>query len=229
MFQKAARRMFSHIVPLIFVNGPQPICGTGTIVNRHGLILTADHVVPAETGRTLLAGRNLIDQPPPMFLVQFSPYRRFPEHDLALIEVSQLPMDQINKPVEFSFQKLSYGHPLGSFGFPQPLVTVEQIQQAGGSAPNLIVGMTLRFKSYFVAGIDDVDQREPGPWKSLSYMLDSFAYGGHSGGPVFDSEGRVVAVMSKMHLHQRGQYEISYCYAKSVANIINELRSLQAG
>jgi len=83
----------------------------------------------------------------------------------------------------------------------------------------------LQFKSDFISAPD------PDPPK-IAYTLDSFSYSGHSGGLVFDIDGRIIGVMSQTRLHPNQedgrQLEISYCIVTSVANIEKEVKSLAA-
>ena len=142
---------------------------------------------------------------------------RFQEHDLALIHIPNLPLDELEKPMDFLFENLKFGHSVGSFGHPVP-----RISQEGDTKKRFInINIALRFKSYFIAGSAALSGT------SKAYTLDSFAYGGHSGGPVFDSEGRIFGVMVQTELHQESGYEISFCTAVDLSNIQSELIQAQ--
>ena len=221
MFQDAADKVFPHVVALMFTTGPDVSCGTGTIVNSLGYILTANHVVPEKPGFILLAARNFRGMAPGVYQTAFEIIARFPKHDLIIIKCPQLSVKDIDRTINFSWERLSYGVSLGSFGYPQPHFETNRKNEVGAPLTEINVKMDLHFKSYFIAGSGSGT-----PPHSLSYKLDSFAYGGHSGGPVFDVTGKVVAVMSATHLHHKGRYEISYCEAKSVLNIRGELEKV---
>jgi hypothetical protein len=230
MFQDAAYYVMPYVVPLFFFKGPDFCCGTGTIIDPSGLILTANHLVPSDPAFSLFAGRNYSSKAPPEILnTDFEVVKRFDIYDLALIRCPQLPLKDIKAPINFLVDLLSYGHPLGSFGYPQPPSNVDRKIVSGRMKVLTNTVMILRFKSYYVAGVGrpNLNQNSPGPRTVISYELDSFAYGGHSGGPVFDSAGNVVAVMSNTFLHKLGQYEISYCEAVAIKNIATELDSFK--
>ena len=222
MFQRSCREIFPYVVGLIFINQKEKIscCGTGTIVNPRGLILTANHVLKG-SGWGMMANRNFIGRVPGTFGGSYQLVAKFPEHDLALIHIPNLPLDGLKKPMDWLFTDLRYGQPVGSFGYPAPKVDVDFILQKDGSVAELhSIEMALRFKSYFIAG----------PYlapPSKTYTLDSFAYGGHSGGPVFDREGRLFGVMVQTELSREKGYEISYCTAVALSNIQSELVQAQ--
>ena len=189
--------------------------GTGTIINQRGLILTANHVLK-DASWGMRAIRNFVARPPEFFEGPYQTVGRFPEHDLALIHIPNLSLDELKKPMDWRFADLGYGSPVGSFGYPDP-----KISKKGSKARVIIdINMILRFKSYFIAGLD---RSSP----STTYTLDSFAYGGHSGGPVFDREGRIFGVIIETELHMKKGYEISYCRAAALSNIQSELIQAQ--
>ena len=218
MFEKSCRKLFPYVVGLAFhkqqseKEPPQISVGTGTIINQQGLILTANHVLK-DASWDMKAARNFVAPRPPKFFK--GPYQtvgRFPEHDLALIHIPNLSLDGLKKPMDWLFSGLVYGSPVGSFGYPDP-----RISQKG---TDLLIDMILRFKSYFIAGLDRLPP-------STTYTLDSFAYGGHSGGPVFDREGQIFGVIIETELHIKKGYEISYCRAADLSNIQSELIQAQ--
>ena len=169
----------------------------------------------------MMANRNFVDRAPDSFGCSYQLVAEFTEHDLALIHIPNLPLDGLKKPMEWLFTDLRYGQPVGSFGYPEPKISADIIPQKDGSVATLhSIEMFLRFKSYFIAGPD------PSP-PSKTYTLDSFAYGGHSGGSVFDREGRLFGGMVQTELRQEKGYEISYCTAAALSNIQSELVQAQ--
>ena len=208
-----------YVVGLVFVNQKKPPgvwSGTGTIINPRGLILTANHVLKDEDWK-LMAVRNFVGRGPNIFVGNYQLVEGFPEHDLALIYIPNLSLDGLKKPMDWLFADLQYGHPVGSFGYPVPKIS----QKANRAGRAVDIEITLRFKSYFIAGSNN---RPP---LSKTYTLDSFTYGGHSGGPVFDREGRLFGVMVQTELRREKGYEISYCTAVALSNIQSELVQAQ--
>ena len=195
---------------------PKGGIGTGTIISPGGLILTADHVLRAESD-DIMVGRNFVGRVPECLSLRYQSVARFPEHDLALIHIPSLPLDDVTTPIRWQFSRLGYGSPVGSFGYPHSQLEWSVAQH---SPPLLSVTMILRFKSYFISGFS------PGP-PSKTYSLDSFAYGGHSGGPVFDTEARVFGVMVQANLDRARGYEVSFCEAVALSNIQSELVNIQ--
>ena len=192
--------------------------GTGTIINNKGIVLTASHVLQSASGESLV-GINLIGKPPVCKSFAYREICRFPEHDLVIVQFDGLHLNTIRKPPQFLFRDLEYGHQVGSFGYPIPEVEISHPPNLDG--PLVSVTMTLRFKSYFVAS------RFPGT-PSVFYSLDSFAYGGHSGGPVFIWNGKICAVMVRTNLEPRNRYEVSFCEAVALSNIKSDLQSILA-
>jgi len=230
VFRLAAERVHARVVALGFHSGAGMSSGTGTMITDRGLILTANHVIPEAAGYALVAGRNYSDDRVPLMQpTRFEVVERYPEFDLALMRCQDLPLDGVGEPVEFQFDRLHPGTALGSFGYPQPILKREDRLVGGKPRPLISVIMYLKFKSYFVAGVGRPDfDVDAGPHQFVTYQLDSFAYGGHSGGPVFDVDGRIVAVMSLSYLKEPGGYEVSYCDAVGVENIRDELATATA-
>ena len=163
-----------------------------------------------------MAIRNFVGRPAGISEGSYQLVEGFPEHDLALIHIPKLSLDGLKKPMDWLFADLEYGHPVGSFGYPAPKFSQEATMTGQLVHTDVHTEMTLRFKSYFIAG-----PRRPPP--SKTYTLDSFTYGGHSGGPVFDREGMLFGVMVETELRQGKGYEISYCTAVALSNIQSEL------
>ena len=117
-----------YVVGLVFTHQKKLgwSCGTGTIINPRGLILTADHVLKGE-GWGMIASRNFLTRVPESFNCSYQLVASFPEHDLALIHIPNLPLDDLKKPMDWLFTDLGYGHPAGSFGYPVPKVDVDDI------------------------------------------------------------------------------------------------------
>ena len=219
MFQSASWKIMPYVVGLVVPSQGSPGelgIGTGTIINRRGLILTADHVLEGTSGDVVVS-RNFIGRVPECFNLRYQSVARFPAHDLALIYIPNLPLDDVNQPMEWLFSDLRYGCPVGSFGHPAPQVERSTVHH---SQTLIDITLILRFKSYFIAGFS------PNP-PSTSYTLDSFAYGGHSGGPVFDEEGRIFSVMVRANLDQTRGHVISFCEAAALSNIRSELVDAQ--
>ena len=218
MFQRPCRRINPYVVGLVFMHKKNPpgVCyGTGTIINPRGLILTANHVL-RDDDWILMATRNFVDRAPEIFECSYQTVERFLEHDLALIHIPNLSLDGLKKPMDWLFADLQYGHSVGSFGYPEAKIN----QKTTGARQLVDIKIALRFKSYFIAG-----SNLPPP--SKTYTLDSFAYGGHSGGPVFDREGRLFGVMIQTELRREKGYEISYCTSAALSNIQSELVQAQ--
>ena len=201
---------------------PKTGIGTGTIINRRGLILTASHVIQGEAGFIVVA-RNYMDRLPESLNLQYRLVERYPSHDLALIHVPGLPLDGVDVPSTFRFEGLGYGEPVGSFGFPAATYDVSQSHSLDSTLVSIT--LTLRFKSYFISSSFPGPPPEEGP-PSKFYSLDSFAYGGHSGGPVFDADGNIFAVMVQSNVEQGNH--ISFCEAACLSNIRKSLLHYQA-
>ena len=220
MFKRACRIIKPYVVGLTFFNQStlEYSVGTGTIINPEGLILTADHVLK-DSGWGLMANRNFTDCGPKIFKGGYQAVRKFPEHDLALIHIPNVSLDGLKGPLDCLFTDLESGEQVGSFGYPEPKFSADAIPPKANNAANIVnmdINITLRFKSYFIAGATK-------PLHSKTYTLDSFAYGGHSGGPVFDTKGRLFGVMVRTELRQGKGYEISFCTAAALSNIQTEL------
>ena len=213
MFQRSSREIMPYVVGLFSHGGG---LGTGTIISPKGLILTADHVLTGASGEVTVC-RNFVGRVGECFNLRYQSVARFPEHDLALIHIPSLPLDDVETPIRWRFSGLWYGSPVGSFGYPHSQFEWSVAQH---SPPLLSVTMILRFKSYFISGFS------PDP-PSKTYSLDSFAYGGHSGGPVFDIEGRVFGVMVRANLDRARSYEVSFCEVVALSNIQSELVNIQ--
>lgn len=220
MFKKACRKIKPYVVGLTFFNQSKPefSVGTGTIINAEGLILTANHVLKDDSW-VLMANRNFTDRGPKIIKGAFQAVGRFPEHDLALIQIPNLSLAGLKEPLDCLFTGLKTGEQVGSFGYPEPRYHADTIPPKTNNSANVVnvdLNITLRFKSYFIAGAVR-------PLQSKTYTLDSFAYGGHSGGPVFDKKGRLFGVMVRTELHREKGYEISFCTAAALSNIQSEL------
>jgi hypothetical protein len=221
-FRSAAEIVYPHIVALCSVpkpyfdvpkENPEFMAGTGMLLGTSNYILTAKHVVPPPNWK-MLVGINPPEKVPEMTWTNFEVSAQFPQHDLAIIRAPELNVSFLERirRLKFSYDIPGYGVPLGSFGYPQPIIEIDSTIRRFG------VGMVLKFKSFYVAAI----HRDP----DTSYIaLDSFAYGGHSGGPVFDFEGKILALIVRRELDTFGKIQISYSQASLLKNIQKELQT----
>ena len=221
----AAQKVFSHVVglascPKLEFNLPEDLpkiqfsTGTGVLLGSSGYVLTAKHVLPP-AGWKLFVAINLPASIPQTILTDFTIATEYPEHDLAILRIAgpEVDLSFLNsiEQLQVSFDTPYYGTPLGSFGYPLPKIKIDSIKHHLG--PDL----ELRFKSFYVAAIND----KVGNTKYI--VLDSFAYSGHSGGPVYDTEGKIIGLIVRSELDKSGQIPISYSHASLLSNIHSDL------
>ena len=216
MFQDSCSEVMVHTIGMVFTHRKRAnfSLGTGTILNSDGIVLTANHVL-RDTSWQMTVSRNFQGRLPECFHCTYELIRRFPEHDLALIRIPDIPLDDLKNPLNISFSRLDYGFPVGSFGHPFP----EIASTSHATATFTDITIILRFKSYFVAGINHVSD-------SKCYVLDSFTYKGHSGGPVFEPEGNLVGVMTRGFRDKSNENAVAFCEASCLTNIQTELETL---
>jgi hypothetical protein len=220
-FKSAADIVYPHVVGIITTSKlvfnlpqeePKFSVGTGLILDQSGLILTAHHVLPTQ-GWKMMVGTNAPNKVPKVGFVDYDVVADFPQHDLAIIKVSgsHLDLSYLSgiRKVKFSYDIPSYGVPLGSFGYPLPRWIMDDATHTLGPE------VDLRFKSFYVSSIFAMPH-------TTYIVMDSFCYGGHSGGPVFDWEGKVLGIVIRTELKER-QTEVSYSHASVMKNIQKEI------
>jgi serine protease Do len=152
-------------------NGHQGV-GSGAIWHADGLIVTNNHVIAGDRRMTTVAERLSVTLPDGRDLPA-TVLARDPEHDLAALRVQAggLPAIALGDS-----QQLQAGQLVLALGFPWGVT--------GGATMGVVIGVG--------AGPEGRDGRE---WLAASLHLRP----GHSGGPMVDTEGRLVGINTMMN------------------------------
>lgn len=144
------------------------ISGAGVLVSNDGHVLTADHVIPKQGIIYLRFG----DGP----LQTATAVERLKTHDLMLIKIQeplQLPLPAKLGVSRSIASKLKEGNKIPVMGIGHPSRLGEQKKYS-------------KFKSDII----ELDSDK-------NIVVNESLYGGHSGGPLFDSDHLVIGIMSK--------------------------------
>ena len=180
MYADAVARITESIFPIFYIQpqgGLVGVCGTGFFVDESGLFLTADHIMTAvPPGSTMYyygKAPDEICEP----AVEIERLASDPAQDLYLGRVARdyLP------PVEISNQAIRPGDSVCLSGYPMAVLAV--------SREGALVGNVRRYwQPTFVI---DATQAVIDGRTYDGYIVQDPCLSGMSGGPVFDTEGKV--------------------------------------
>ena len=160
-------------VTIIHKNGPamtdDNISGAGVLVSAEGHVLTAAHVLPK--GSVVYLRFKFDDQPRMAAIVD-----RLEEHDLALVKTMEVENLPAPARLGVSFSILSD-------------VRADKIIPVHGIGHPAVQGTRQNYKRYN-AEIFEVT-------KDFHFIMNHQLYGGHSGGPIFDDDNRVIGIAHK--------------------------------
>lgn len=184
------------------------------------LIVTNEHVITDDDG-------NLLDD------LRVGPFGGEPEFrevdgaqwnewiDLAVLRV---PASSSAGPVTlWAGDPLSMGTPVASLGFPVPQGREIDDPEAYG-----IWQLTRRLSTGHVSQAEySLTDEDGDKFPEPVYEMNTLIYGGNSGGPCFDREGRVVGVV-KSSLESKNQ-TTAFSYAIRSDHLIKALEALDVG
>ena len=182
MYADAVAKITESIFPIFFIQSDGDRCevgvrGTGFFLNDSGLFLTAEHAIAgAPAGSTLYYYGKVPDEVCDP-AVEIEHVASDPAHDLYLGRVSR---DYL-QPVELSHEPVRPGTSVCLAGYPMPVLSV--------SAEGGVVGSVRRYWQPTFA-IDNT-QVVIGNRRYDGYIVQHPCLVGMSGGPVFDTEGKV--------------------------------------
>jgi S1-C subfamily serine protease len=182
MYADAVAKITQSIFPIFFTRWDRDKCdvgvrGTGFFIDDSGVFLTAEHVIAgAPDGSTMYYYGKVPDevcQP----AVEIEHLASDPAHDLYL---GRVPREYL-QPVEFSDEPVRPGDSICLAGYPMPVLSVS----SGGS----LVGNVRRY--WLPTFAIDTTQVMIGNRTYDGYIVQHSCLVGMSGGPVFDTEGKV--------------------------------------
>jgi S1-C subfamily serine protease len=174
---------------------------SGVVIDRHGVILTNNHVVAGARTLTISFNDGRHTRPVPGQVVGTAA-----ERDLAIIRV-QLD-DLIPVPLGRS-SKLRLGDAVLAIGFPLDL----------GGGPTVTLGI--------VSGLDRTVHADGGPDLEGLLQTDAAINPGNSGGALVDSGGKLVGINT---VAAKGAENIGFAISIDTARpVIEEIRSKPAG
>jgi S1-C subfamily serine protease len=177
MFADAVARISQSIFPIFYVGSDAAgVCGTGFFIDDSGLFLTSEHVMasPPPGSTAYFYGRTPDEV---CAATAFEHVASDPERDLYLGRVAH---DALS-PVELCDEPARPGTSVCLSGYPMAVLGVD--------AASGIVGNVRRYwQPTFV--IDVAEARIDGRTYD-GYIVQDACFSGMSGGPVFDTAGRV--------------------------------------
>jgi len=176
MYADAVARIAESLFPIFYVNPESElagVCGTGFFVSHGGLFLTSEHVMasPPPGATAYYYGRTPDEVCAPL---AFEHVASDPAHDLYAGRVAS------GQPVELADEPVRPGDAVCLSGYPMAVLDV---------GPQGLVGNVRRYwQPTFV--IDATEAVVDGRTYD-GYIVQHACFPGMSGGPVFDTEGRV--------------------------------------
>jgi len=178
MYADAVAKIVGSIFPIYYVDPRSElvgVCGTGFFVDEDGLYLTSEHVMasPPPGSTAYYYGRTPDEV---CEAAEFEHVASDPEHDLYLGRVNGVHV----RPVEISDEPVRPGDALCLSGYPMAVLSI---------SPQGLVGNVRRYwQPTFSIDVTEtvIDARTYD-----GYIVQHACFPGMSGGPVFDTDGRV--------------------------------------